>query len=103
MNVTCKLEPDLDDANLVSHVQCIIIVGETNVSLLKSVWSDQCVDLERINLVQLLHGKLDLWLVGTLVNDEHQGVVVLNLLHGRLGGERVLDDRVVVHLCGTVC
>ena len=36
-------------------------------------------------------------LVGLDVADEDQGVVVLDLLHGRLGGERVLDDVVSIH------
>ena len=36
-------------------------------------------------------------LVGLDVTDEDEGVVVLNLLHGRLSGERVLDDVVGVH------
>ena len=31
------------------------------------------------------------------VTDEDEGVVVLDLLHGRLSGERVLDDVVGVH------
>ena len=36
-------------------------------------------------------------LVGLDVADEDQGVVILGLLHGGLGGERVLDDVVGVH------
>ena len=36
-------------------------------------------------------------LVGLDVADEDQGVVVLDLLHGRLGGERVLDNVVSIH------
>ena len=31
------------------------------------------------------------------VANEDQSVVVLDLLHGRLGGERVLDDVVSIH------
>lgn len=37
-------------------------------------------------------------LVGLNVADEHQSVVVLNLLHGGLSGQRVLDDGVSIHL-----
>merc|ERR1719213_1386841 len=37
-------------------------------------------------------------LVGLNVADEHQSVVVLDLLHGRLSGQRVLDDGVSIHL-----
>ena len=36
-------------------------------------------------------------LVGLDVADEDEGVVVLNLLHGGLGGEGVLDDVVRIH------
>lgn len=35
-------------------------------------------------------------LVGLDVYNEYQGVVLLNLLHGTLGVERVLDDLVLV-------
>lgn len=36
-------------------------------------------------------------LVGLDITDEYQGVVVLDLLHGRLSGQRVLDDVVSIH------
>lgn len=57
---------------------------------------DQGVDLEGVNVVQLLQGSLDLGLVGLDIDDEDEGVVLLNLLHGRLGVERVDDDLVLV-------
>ncbi len=59
---------------------------------------DKGVDLQGLDVVDALHGILDLALVGTLVNEEDEGVVVLNLLHGRLGGQGALDDSVLVHL-----
>ena len=34
------------------------------------------------------------------VDDEDQGVVIFDLLHGRLGGERITDDAVFVLLDG---
>ena len=37
-------------------------------------------------------------LVGLDVADEDQCVVILNLLHGRLSGKRVLNDGVGIHL-----
>ena len=37
-------------------------------------------------------------LVSLQVADEHEGVVVLDLLHGGLGGQRMLDHVVSVHL-----
>ena len=45
-----------------------------------------------VDIVQLLDGGLDLVLVGLDVADEDEGVVVLDLLHGGLGGQGVLDD-----------
>ena len=44
------------------------------------------------DIVKLLDGVLDLVLVGTKVNHEDQRVSVLNALHRRLIGQRVLDD-----------
>lgn len=41
----------------------------------------QRVDLGHIDIVQLLDGLFDLVLVGLDVHDEHQSVVILNLLH----------------------
>jgi len=88
----------LDDTNLVGHIKRIVICSQSNVSLLTSVRPDQRVDLLRLNVVHLLHGLLDLLLVRAHVHDEHQRVVVLNLLHGGLRGERVFEHLVVVEL-----
>lgn len=57
---------------------------------------DEGVDLECGNIVHLLQGILDLALVGLDINEEDQGVVLLNLLHGRLGVEGSLQDLVLV-------
>lgn len=57
---------------------------------------DQGVDLDGINVVELLQSSLDLGLVGLDVDDEDEGVVLLNLLHGALGVERVDDDLVLI-------
>ena len=48
--------------------------------------------LRDVDIVQLLDSGLDLVLVGLDVADEDEGVVVLDLLHGGLGGQGVLDD-----------
>ena len=53
---------------------------------------DEGVDLDSVDVVQLLQSLLDLGLVGLRVDDEDQGVVLLDLLHGALGVERVNDD-----------
>ena len=57
---------------------------------------DQSVDLDGVNVVELLEGKLDLGLVGLDIDDEDEGVVLLHLLHGALGVERVDDNLVLI-------
>lgn len=57
---------------------------------------DESVDLEGINVIELLKRLLDLGLVGLDVDDEDEGVVLLNLLHGALGVERANDDLVLI-------
>ena len=61
--------------------------GQTEI-FHKNKWNaplpDQCVDLCHINVIQLLDSFLDLWLVWSFVHYEYQGVVVFDLLHGRL-------------------
>ena len=59
---------------------------------------DQSVNLDGVNIVQLLDGTLDLALVGLDINDEDKGVVLLDLLHGALGVERVEDDLLGIEL-----
>jgi hypothetical protein len=73
------------------------------VSTCISSWScvvqiipDEGVDLDGIDVVELLQRLLDLSLVGLDIDDEDEGVVLLNLLHGALGVERVNDDLVLI-------
>mmetsp|Transcript_12349 Transcript_12349/g.18506 ORF Transcript_12349/g.18506 Transcript_12349/m.18506 type:complete len:202 (+) Transcript_12349:50-655(+) len=87
----------LDDADAVGDLKGVVVAGEAHVSLLQAVGADEGVDLLALDLVHATDSRLDLALVGKLVDDEHQGVVVLDLLHRRLGGERVADDVVLVH------
>lgn len=58
---------------------------------------DEGVDLGSVNVVQLLHGILDLSLVASDINDEYQGVVLFDLLHRRLRIERVDDCSESIH------
>lgn len=74
-----------------------MVSGQSDVSLLGTVWSDQSVDLLNVNLVQLLDSSLDLVLVSLQANLENQGVTVLNLLDGSLRGNWGLNDLVGVH------
>jgi hypothetical protein len=53
---------------------------------------DQCVYTISLDIVQSLDSLLDLVLVGTKIDNEDKGVVVLNLLHGALGGQGVAQD-----------
>merc|ERR1712064_117476 len=73
-------------------------MSKSHIGFLVSGWPDQCVHFGDIDVVQLLDGSLDLVLVGLDVTDEDKGVVLLNLLHGGLSGQRVLDDGVGIHL-----
>jgi hypothetical protein len=57
-----------------------------------AVRADEGVDLDDVDLVKLLQGLLDLSLVGLDIDNEHKGVVFLELLHRRLGIKRVDDD-----------
>jgi hypothetical protein len=87
----------LNEGELVgSDVESIDIRGETGVSLLGTVRSDQGVDLDGVDIVKLLKSKLDLVLVGLDIADEDKGVVLLHLLHGALSVERVDDDLVLI-------
>lgn len=57
---------------------------------------DQSVDLDSLHIVKLLQSLLDLPLVRLHIYDEHQGVVLLDLLHRALGVQRVNDNLVVI-------
>lgn len=57
---------------------------------------DQGVDLDGVDVVELLQGSLDLGLVGLDIDNEDEGVVLLDLLHGALSVERVDDDLVLI-------
>jgi hypothetical protein len=109
--------------HLVGNVKSVVVRGESDVSLLLSIGTetvrkirmsqrilipyhtshdrvnspDQSPDLEGLDVVQLLDGLLDLPLVALQVDDEHQSVVLLNLLHGGLGVQGVLDGPELVH------
>ena len=88
----------LNDPNLVCNVECIVVRGKADVRLLLPVWPDKSVDVRALNVVHGLHCCLDLPLVGELVDDEHERVVVLNLLHGALRRQRELNHTELVHL-----
>ena len=87
----------LDNAELCSsNIQRIHIRRQSRERFLCAVGSDQCIDLHCLDIVQLLQRLLNLPLVRLDVHNEHECVVLLDLLHRRLGVERVNDDLVVV-------
>ena len=54
----------LYDSNLVRDIESVIVGSQTHESLLLSIGSDQGVHLSHVDVVQLLHGGLDLEFVG---------------------------------------
>lgn len=83
----------LDDGELGGgNVESIDIGSQPRESLLGAIGADEGVDLDGGDIVLLLKRGGDLALVGLDVDDEDEGVVLLNLLHGRLGVERVDED-----------
>lgn len=58
---------------------------------------DKGVDVLGLDVVQRLHGVLDLTLVRLHVHDKPERVVVLDHLHRALGRQWELDDPVLVH------
>ena len=73
-----------------------MVAGEGNVGLLFSSGSVEGVDLSNLELVELLAGLLDHFLVGSFVHDEYKSVVVLNGLDCRFAAQGVLDDSELV-------
>ncbi len=90
-------ERPLDEADAVGNVKSVLVRSKTNESLLLAIGADQGVDLGSRNVVKLLESTLDLALVSGTVNDEDESVVLLDLLHGRLGVERVEDGAESIH------
>jgi len=70
--------------------------GEADVSLLGTVRADEGVNLNGLDLVESVDGALNLGLCGTRVDEEGEGVVLLDLLHGHVSDERVADNAELV-------
>jgi hypothetical protein len=87
----------LDESNLVGNIKSISVSGQTDISLLLTVGSDESVDLGSVNIIKLLDGILDLSLVGLDINEEDEGVIILELLHGSLSVKGLTNDAVLVH------
>ena len=87
---------NLDDADAVRHVERVVVLRQPHVRLLLAVGSNEGVHLAAGDLVHGLDRVLDLPLVRRDVDNEHERVVVLDLLHGGLGGQGVLDEGVPI-------
>jgi hypothetical protein len=86
-----RFTSSLNETDLVRGVQSVVSRREADVRLLQTIGADQGVDLHSLDLVQLADRLLDLCLVGAGVNDEGQGVVLLDLLHRLVRRQRVAD------------
>jgi hypothetical protein len=92
MHMQIQKQP-LDDSQLGScNVQRINVSSQPCESLLRAVGTDEGVDLDGGHVILLLESGSNLALVGLDIDDEHEGVVLLNLLHGGFGVERVDED-----------
>ena len=85
------------DSDFVGNLEGVVLLGEHNVGLLVAVGADEGVHLAHLDAVHVLDGSADHGLRGSLVNEEHEGVVVLNGLDSGLRGEGVVDHGVLVH------
>src|SRR5262249_10354964 len=56
----------------------------------------ESVHFDRSDLIHLLDSVDNLMFVGENVNDENEGVVIFDPLHGALGGEGELQDAVLI-------
>merc|ERR1719162_103876 len=87
-----------DDADAIRNVKSIVVLCQVDVCLLSPVRADERVYLGTLNIVELANRFLDLRLGGVDVDQEHQGVDLLNLFHGRLCGHWTLDYAILVQL-----
>jgi len=84
------------DSDAGSNLESLLVGSESDISLLLTVGADEGVNSGDLDFVEVLAGALDDWLLCAAVTDEHEGVVLLNGLDGRLTAERELDDTVGV-------
>jgi len=66
---------------LVGNIECIKVACQPDVCLLLSIGADEGVDLCSLDIIQPLDSFTNLPLVRLNVNNEHEGVMLLNLLH----------------------
>lgn len=66
LNLQCPNTAYLDDANLVGHVESVIVGSKADVRLLGAIRADEGVDLRALDVVHALDGILDLLLVSPI-------------------------------------
>ncbi|GBE59536.1 GNAT family protein [Babesia ovata] len=88
----------VNNTDFVGHVERVLVRRQLDVRLLEAIGAVQSVDSDALNVVEVRHGLGDLLLVGAGVDDEDEGVDFLDHLHRLLGGQWVLDNRVLVEL-----
>jgi hypothetical protein len=78
------------------NIQRIHIRRQPRIRLLAPIRPYQRINLHTLHIIQRLNRLLDLALIRLDIHDEHECVVLFDLLHRTLGVERVHDDLVVV-------
>merc|ERR1719305_1937323 len=71
-------------------------LSKPHICFLFTIWSDKCVDLGNLNVIQLFDSQFNHWFVSTLVYNKNKSVVVLNFLHGRFSCKRVFYQSILV-------
>ena len=82
----------LHNTDLGGDFHSVMSGGEADVSLLGTVGADEGVNLDGLDLVEGEDGALDLSLGGASVNEEGEGVVFFDLLHGHVSDEGRLNN-----------
>ena len=72
---------------------CACVIGQSAIGIHPP---NECVNFRHVDVVQFLYGLFYLRFVGSQVHDEHQSIVILNLLHCTLCREWVFYDVVLV-------
>lgn len=70
----------------------VSLISECALSLSLPLLPDKSVHFLGLDIIHLLDSILDLFLGGSYIYNEHKYIVVFDLLHCRLSGERELED-----------
>jgi len=87
--------------HLCSWRACQLSLSQDNkdrsrMSIARENIPDQGINLLGLNVVHFLDGVLDLLLISPDVDNKYQSVIIFDLLHGRLRGERILEHLIMV-------